>query len=310
MQLIMKLTYLQPTKERLDKFLTDNLPDLTRSQIKKVILAGRVQVNGKKPTVHEWLHGGDIVEVKLLSEPGQEQRHKTTLEPTVIFENDDYLIINKPSGLLVHPTEAQEPNTLVSWLITNYPEVKKFGDQSRPGLVHRLDKDVSGIMVLAKNEKTYQYLKDQFSQRLIEKHYMALVNGRVLNDEGTIDKNLDRDKKTGKMKAYSDVRRKEEGKEAITKYKVVTKFINYTLLDVQIITGRTHQIRAHLASIGHSIVGDNLYATKDVRKSKKQIIDRPFLHAFSISFTAPDGQPVNYQSALPNKLGALLTTIK
>jgi len=301
----MKITYKNEAKERLDKFLTGKLLGITRSQIKKLILNERVLVNDKKASVHHWLRKNDKI---VYTEAEEVKEEKSNLNLKIIFQNEDYIIINKPSGILVHPTAKKETNTIANWLLENFPSIKKVGDNEiRPGIVHRLDKEVSGLMIVALNQAYFDLLKKQFQDRTIKKKYTALIYGKLINEEGEIKTPLERDRKTGLMKAQTV---QKTAKEAYTIYKVLKKFINYTLVKVQIKTGRMHQIRAHFYSIGHAIVGDKLYKTKDIRKKKKALSNRIFLHADFLSFKDHEGNKQTYKSTLPNILEELLKIIK
>ncbi len=306
----MKWTYKQPTRQRLDIFLTAELSDISRSQIQKLVKLGQVTVNAKTVEVHHWLKTGDIIEYTTAKKTKADPQTKRSL--VVKFEDDDVVVIDKPSGLLVHPTQRNEADTLIAVLLKEYPQLKKFNDPVRPGLVHRLDKDVSGLMIVALNAKSFTSLKSQFQERTIDKRYTALVHGKVLKAVGEITTNLQRDKKTGLTKALSAKLAHDEiseGREAITHYEVKESFVNYTLLEIKLITGRTHQIRAHLQSIGHSIVGDTLYVTGDIRKKKKIFLSRPFLHASSLQWHQLDGTIKKCTSPLPSELKKFLTTL-
>ncbi|MBT6691112.1 RluA family pseudouridine synthase [Candidatus Parcubacteria bacterium] len=301
----MEYTYQEQDKERLDKFLLNHL-DISRSQIKKVILDGQVTVNGKVSTVHHWLKHGD----KILYEQKVVVQEPATFdtEPKIIRQVDEYLILEKPHGLLVHPTDKGENDTLADWLVKYFPETAKIGDDpNRPAIVHRLDKEVSGLMIIPLTQDSFDNLKRQFQDRTIKKEYTALVHGQMINEQGEITTPLERDKKTGLMKVQSA---KNSGKRSHTTYQVIKKFIKYTLVEVQLKTGRMHQIRAHLYSIGHSIVGDKLYRTKDLRKKKKVLEQRIFLHANFLKFRVLDGQYHTYHSELPKELKDFLKTIK
>ncbi|MDD5749908.1 MAG: RluA family pseudouridine synthase [Patescibacteria group bacterium] len=301
----MNLIYQLENKERLDKYLQKE-SGLTRNQIKKMILAGHAQVNNELPSVHHWLKKGDKVAFTIPKQKTAKPEFEH--QPKIIDQNDEFLVLEKPSGLLVHPTDKGENNTLADWLVNKFPSLKKIGDDPRrPAIVHRLDKEVSGLMVIPLSQASFDSLKKQFQQRTIKKEYTALVHGQLINEQGQIEQALERDKKSGLMKAQSG---KEAGKVALTTYQVIKKFINYTLVKVQIKTGRLHQIRAHFYSIGHSIVGDKLYQTKDLRKKKKVLNQRIFLHAGYLEFTDLTGQSHQYQSPLPTELKKFLTNLK
>lgn len=233
------------------------------------------------------------------------------MTPKVIYQDKDILIVNKPAGLLVHQIsykrQATSDKTLVDWLLENYPEVREVGDEPkiRPGIVHRLDKETSGIMVVALNQKAFDYLKNFFQTRQIKKTYLALVWGRVPQKFGTIDKPLGI--KSGSVKR--SVTAQKMVKEAKTVYKVI-KFIksgnaDFTLLEVRPLTGRTHQIRVHLASIGHPVVGDKLYGRKIIPEN----LTRQFLHAEAIELTLPNGQRLKVAADLPKDLSDFLKAL-
>ena len=224
----------------------------------------------------------------------------------IIFENEDIIVIDKPAGLTVHPVTPEQKDTLVNELITHYPEIKNVGeDLLRPGIVHRLDKDTSGLMIIAKNNKVFEHLKNQFQQRKVEKKYIALVHGKVKDKKGTITKSISFSKKDHKKRsALLD----EKSKRAWTEYQVIENFENYTLLEVSIKTGRTHQIRIHLASIGHPVAGDKQYKFK--RQINPKNLSRQFLHAKYLKFQLLDGKIMEFKSELPEDLKNTLKEIK
>jgi len=230
----------------------------------------------------------------------------------IVFENQDILIINKPAGLTVHPIKPEQDNTLVNQLLAYYPEIKNVGDPStssgqvnlRPGIVHRLDKDTSGLMMIAKNNKAFEYLKNLFKNKKIVKKYLALVYGKVKDKKGTITKSISLSKKDHlKRSALLD----EKSKPAWTEYQVKKYFDNYTLLKVYPKTGRTHQIRIHLASIGHPITGDKQYKFK--RQINPKNLNRQFLHASYLKFKLPNGKMAEFKSKLPQDLEEVLQGI-
>ena len=301
----MKFKYKEEEKERLDKFLSTQLPEISRSQIKKLIIKKQVFVNNKEASVHHWLKKNDEIIYNIKKKKEVEKRN---LNIKIIFENKNYLIINKPSGILVHPTNKKENNTIANWVLEKHPHLIEVGDSPiRPGIVHRLDKEVSGLMVIALNQKYFNLLKEQFQDRSIKKEYTALIYGKLINTNGEIKTPLERDKKTGLMKAQTV---QETGKEAYTIYEVIKKFINYTLVKVEIKTGRMHQIRAHFYSIGHAVVGDKLYKTKNIRKKKKILSKRIFLHADFLSFLDHENKKLEYKLPLPKELEKILKDIK
>ena len=233
----------------------------------------------------------------------------------IVFENQDIIVINKPANLTVHPvkklngtspTKPEQDNTLVNQLLAYYPEIKDVGEDSlRPGIIHRLDKDTSGLIIIAKNNKAFEYLKKQFQERKVIKRYLALVHGKVKDEKGTITKSISLSKKDHlKRSALLD----EKSKPAWTEYQVKKYFNNYTLLEVAPKTGRTHQIRIHLASIGHPIIGDKQYKFK--RQIDPKNLNRQFLHASYLKFKLPNGKIAEFKSKLPQDLEKVLESIK
>ena len=224
----------------------------------------------------------------------------------IVFENQNIIVINKPAGLTVHPTRPEQDNTLVNQLLAYYPEIKDVGEDSlRPGIIHRLDKDTSGLIIIAKNNKAFEYLKKQFQERKVIKKYLALVHGKVKDEKGTITKSISLSKKDHlKRSALLD----EKSKPAWTEYIVKKYFNNYTLLEVTPKTGRTHQIRIHLTSIGYPITGDKQYKFK--RQINPKNLNRQFLHASYLKFKLPDGKIAEFKSKLPQDLEKVLESIK
>jgi 23S rRNA pseudouridine1911/1915/1917 synthase len=311
-------------KKRLDKFLTEELVDLSRSQIKKMIIDGQVLVNGEEASVHKFLKEDDTVKIlketekTIIKEKINEKRGKKNIKLfdsiKVIAEENNFIIIEKPAGMLVHPTDKEENDTLVDWLLEKYPDIRGIGeDPSRPALVHRLDKDVSGLMLIPKTQDAFDFFKQQFKLRIIDKKYTALVHGEITNkDNDEINFPISRSKtKEGLFAAHPKVRGEkftEKDREAITEFIVKERFKNFTLLEVKILTGRTHQIRVHLTAYGHHIVGDKLYLNRKL-KSKKEL-NRIFLHAGHLAFTDPDNKKYEFKSPLPEKLADFMETLK
>lgn len=243
-------------------------------------------------------------------------------KPEIIFEDENYLIINKPAGLAVHPGGNIEDVTLKDWILENYPDIKGVGeDESRPGIVHRLDMDVSGLMAIAKNKKTYDHLKLQFKERKVKKGYLALAHGNIIKDSDLIDFPIKRSKDGYKMAALPKnidnlltrrtPKNRDQGnlsglfkaKEAITEFNVIRRFVNYSLLEVKIKTGRTHQIRVHLFAYGHPLAGDPLYYTKKTKvKNEKLALGRVFLYAQHLSFLSLDNKVMEFSLDIPQYL--------
>lgn len=293
---------------RLDKFLVLKFPRLSRAFIQKTIINGQVLVNDKKISKHRFLKINDKITINFDPQEVQ-QKKQINLEPNkaiklaIVFEDANYLVVDKPANLIIHPSEIHpEADTLINGLLAYLPEINNIGeDKTRPGIVHRLDKEVSGLMVIAKTQEAYLDLKKQFQQRKIYKEYLALVHGIPAHKQYTIDFNIERSKTDGrKMAAKPD----SSGKAASTEYEVVKEFSNYALLKVIIHTGRTHQIRVHLNALGYPIVGDTIYYPKSLRTNIK--LNRIFLHSHILKFKNLAGVILSYQRDLPKELKDLL----
>ena len=246
--------------------------------------------------------------------------------PEIIFEDKNYLVINKPAGLAVHAGGNLKEKTLADFLIERYPKIKEVGDDPiRPGIVHRLDKDVSGLMVIALTNKSFENLKEQFKTREINKNYLALVYGKVSKENDIINFPIKRSRDGYKMAALPlnteelltrhTPKNRDQGniagvfssKEAITEFKIIKRLINYTYLDVKIKTGRTHQIRVHFFAYGHPLVGDTLYNTKKTKfKNQKLNLGRVFLVAYKLSFMDLNGEKKEFKIGLPKELETFL----
>jgi len=226
----------------------------------------------------------------------------------IIYEDKNIVAINKPAGLLIHEAQNMKHETLVDWLIENYPEVKKVGDdpEIRPGIVHRLDRDTSGILLIAKNQKTFEYLKKQFQEKKIKKTYLALIEGKINKKSGTIDIPIGRSPKTP-TKRLAHKRARGKLREAITEYNVEQEYKEYTLLRVSPKTGRTHQIRVHLKAISKPIVCDKVYTKTPVCPFGLQ---RHFLHASSLEFSLPQNGKIKLEADLPEDLQRVLNNLE
>lgn len=254
----------------------------------------------------------------------------TTNFPEIIFENEDYLVINKPAGIAVHGGGNIKDKTIADFLIERYPGIESVGDDPiRPGIVHRLDKEVSGLMVIAKNDATFNLLKNQFKDRDVNKEYVALVHGKMNTEFGSINFPIKRSSEGFKMAAMplntADLLSRRQPKErdkgnldgmfkareAITEYNVIKFFVNYTLLQVKIKTGRTHQIRVHFFALGHPLVGDTLYFNKKSKAQNKKVnLGRIFLAANKLSFKDKEGETQSFSIEMPSVLTDFLKTIK
>lgn len=233
----------------------------------------------------------------------------------LIRANAEFIIINKPAGLLVHGADHLDEETLADQLLADYPEIRKVGDDPiRPGIVHRLDKLASGLMVIARTQESFYNLKEQFQKRTINKHYTALVYGQIAKDKDEINFPILRSSKGYKMAALPETVKGEkniDGRNAISEFEIIKRYINYTLLKVKIKTGRTHQIRVHMSAYGHPLVGDDLYSTKKTKvKNKKVDLERIFLVADELEFKDLRGELQKFEIGLPEELVVFLGKIK
>ncbi len=288
--------------ERLDTILARQL-NISRAKAQQAIKDGRILVNGISPKAHAMLPTG--TEITVGPELVDESSKLALPKLEIIFENKDVLVVNKPSGLLVHPTLASKEPTLMDAVVKYDKKIKGVGgDPKRSGIVHRLDREASGVIIVARTEAAHQHLKEQFKQRLTDKHYVVLALGKVTEQHGTINFPIARSSTRSRMAARP---LSQEGKEAITHYEVVQRFTTSTLLDVKIETGRTHQIRAHFFALGHPVAGDKLYMRRDIKPLKTP---RLFLHAKALAVTLPDGERQTFEAPLPSELNSVLENLK
>ena len=294
--------------ERLDAWLAQQDADRSRTAFQKLIKEGGVSVNGKPAKAHYVVKEGDAVEVEGASKKKAAAKGVEVPEVKVVDETPDFLVIEKPSGLLVHPAPSQKTSTLVDFLVKHAPEIKKVGDaKERPGIVHRLDREASGLMVVAKSKRMFEHLKKQFQVHDIAKEYLALVYGKVVKDFDTITTAIGRKKGRGRMSARSKAQ--EGDKDAVSHYDVLERFPQATLIKVRTETGRMHQVRVHMKSIGHPLVGDALYGTPQQSTTSLRGV-RLFLHAAALGFTDLEGRRRDYRSELPPDLHQVLETLR
>ncbi|AII61331.1 RluA family pseudouridine synthase [Dehalococcoides mccartyi] len=285
--------------ERLDKYITQKESGLSRSFIQELVSSGHILVNNQSAKPSLRLKTGDTITIEIPPEtPSELKAEDIPLE--IIFQDKDLLLINKPPGLTVHPAPGHPDHTLVNGVLALEPEMEDFDDPLRPGIVHRLDKDTSGLLLVAKNRQALANLSAQFKERTIRKYYLALVKGELRPAEGFIEAPLGRDPQNRqKIAVVSD------GRHARTGYKVLRYIQGYSLLEVKLETGRTHQIRVHFAAIGHPVAGDAVYGQKE------SWVKRQFLHAHRLSFALPsNGQVVEFTSPLPPDLEEALKILE
>ena len=306
---------LKVTKEysgkRLDAFLHSKYPDFSRNWLQKLIKKGNATINGRKVSASKKCRTDDLVifELELPPEISLEPDASLGEKIKIIFENEDFLVINKPSGISSHPSHTEHKGTLVNWLLAIHPEIKTVGDSLengniRPGIVHRLDKDTSGVMVIAKNQKTFLWLKKQFQTHQVTKRYLALVDGSPKTEDGKIELNIARSK-TDPTKNIA-ISAKIVGRNALTYWRVIHRYPDHTLIEATPKTGRMHQIRVHLKAIGLPVSGDKKYGEK--RKDPKHL-GRMFLHAEYLSFKFENGEKFSFNTPLPHELEECLRNI-
>jgi 23S rRNA pseudouridine1911/1915/1917 synthase len=283
---------------RLDKYVSEQCSELTRTQAQKLVTGGYITVNNHPTRAGLKLNVGD--EVRIIIPPTPPITLSSEAIPLdIIYEDNDLLVINKPSGLTVHPAPGHPNHTLVSAILSHVPHLAEISDSLRPGIVHRLDKDTSGVMLVAKNGAAQANLAEQFKARSVVKAYLVLVKGHLTPENGIIEAPIGRDPCNRKLMAVV-----VGGRGARTEYQVVKYTGNYTLLEVRTETGRTHQIRVHLSAIGYPVVGDRVYGVKSPHLS------RQFVHASHLGFKLPSsGEYVEFTSDLPPDLEQALKDI-
>ncbi|MEO8358308.1 MAG: RluA family pseudouridine synthase [Chloroflexota bacterium] len=292
------------TPERLDKFLVGQLPEFSRSRIQGLIANGLVDVNGlAAKKAGQPLENGFNVTVRI-PPPAPTELAGEDIPLDIIFENEEMLVINKPAGMVVHPAAGHPAGTLVNAVLGYDAEMEGIGGEERPGLVHRLDKQTSGLILLAKNERAHRWLQDQFRLRKVEKTYLALVDGRPPTPVGRVEAYIGRDPSHRKKMAIVSESR---GREAISEYKTLESFKDHTLLEFHPQTGRTHQIRLHCAFLGCPIVGDEIYG----KKKSSIYIERHFLHAYRLKIVLPGEKEAElFEAPLPEELVEALDTLR
>ncbi len=296
--------------QRLDAFLAARIPGASRSQIQKAITEGDAAVNERPCKPSYRLRDGDEISIDI-SPPEPLDAAPEPIDLNIVYEDDDIVVINKPAGMVVHPGAGIRSGTLANALVFHFEQLSKHGGNSRPGIVHRLDAGTSGLIVVARNEAAHNSLAQQFMDRSVEKAYVALVYGRVISDQGRFDGAIGRDPKNRVKMA---VRPAGQGRPALTLFRVTERFDEFTLLDINIKTGRTHQIRVHLSHAKHPVVGDVTYGggrenmIRDARmKSIVQGLGRPFLHAGRLAFRHPQsGEEMRFEAVLPAELQSVL----
>jgi len=285
---------------RLDKYVSEQYPELSRTRVQKLIADGRIKVNDRVVKAGLKLNAGDRLTISV-PPPAPASLLPEAIPLNIVYEDDDLLVIDKPAGLAVHPAPGHASHTLVNAILSHLSSLPDTGDWQRPGIVHRLDKDTSGLMLVAKNSAAHLNLTDQFKARSVVKAYLVLVKGQLTPEDGVIEAPIGRDQRHPVRMA---VVAEGSGREARTEYHVVSYMGNYALLEVRPETGRTHQIRVHLAAIGYPVVGDKMYGVKS------PYLSRQFVHASRLGFHLPSsGEYVEFESQLPPDLEQALMDI-
>ena len=286
----------QDAAKRLDLYLHEQLPQYSRSRLQSWIKSGRVMVDGAAAKASHQVKADELVEVSPSELPSL-RAFAEDLPVRILYEDAAVIAVDKPAGMVVHSGAGNHSGTLVNALLHRFQTLSGVGGDERPGIVHRLDRHTSGVLLVARTDAAHQNLAAQFSSRQVEKVYLALVHGRLSREQGRVEKPVERDPvRRIKMTASTG-----SGRNALTEYRTVRRFEKHTLLEVRILTGRTHQIRVHLSSIGHPVVGDPLYG------APASPLGRYFLHSHRIGFVSPaTGKPVQVTSPLPPELEAHL----
>lgn len=285
---------------RLDRYVADQLPDLSRNTVQNLIENGHILVDDFQRKAKFRVTPGEVISVDI-PPPADDEILPDPIPLDIVYEDGDVIVVDKPAGLVVHPAPGHPRGTLANALVAHVPDIS-VGGANRAGIVHRLDKDTSGLIVAAKSDRGRTSLVSQWAEREVEKTYLALVVGNIEEDEATIDAPIGRDPKNRQRMAVV-----RGGREAVTHYRVLERFGEATLLEVKIDTGRTHQIRVHLAFIGHPVVGDAVYGrVGDVATG----LNRQFLHASELAFDLPDGTAVHFRSQLPVELLTVLDDLR
>ncbi len=298
----MKYFEVEEDNKRIDAYLSEKLEDTSRVTVQRLISEGKILVNGKKTKASYKVQEGDKIQVEE-EKPVEVSIKAQNIPLEIIYEDNDIIVVNKPKGMVVHPANGNPDGTLVNAIMAICKDsLSGIGGEIRPGIVHRLDKDTSGIIIVAKNDKAHINLSEQIKEHKVKKTYIALVRGIVKENEATINMPIGRSEKDRKKMAVT-----KKGKEAITHFKVLQRYDNYTLLQVNIETGRTHQIRVHLSQIGYPIVGDEVYSNgKNEWNVKGQC-----LHAKSLEFIHPGtGTKMYLEAKMPEYFEEILKALE
>ena len=301
---ILTLEFENAESERLDHFLAEELTDYSRSRLQSFIKDGLVRVDGEPAKKYgQMLVPGQMITV-IVPEVRPSGLIPEEIPLDIIYEDEQSIVINKPAGMVVHPAAGHESGTLVHAVLAHCDDLKGFGGEIRPGVVHRLDRDTSGIIVMAKNEKAHIFLQEQFKERSINKRYLALVDGAPPTPTGRVEAPIGRDPVRRQQMA---ILTPDKGRAAVTEYRTVHSYAKHTLIEAHPLTGRTHQIRVHMAFLKCPIVGDVLYG----RRKQSIELNRHFLHAFRLTILLPGHkEPMTFEAPLPDELTKVLEELQ
>lgn len=293
--MVNEFNYNLTEKKRLDSYLTEQLPDMSRSHITGLIKDGSILVNGKQVKPGYALTCSDVVTVTLPDEPEPTEILPENINLKIVYEDSDVIVVDKPKGMVVHPAAGHTEGTLVNALMYHCKDsLSGINGELRPGIVHRIDRDTTGLIIACKNDKSHNSIAEQLKVHSITRRYIALVHGNIKEDEGVIDKNIDRSRTDRKKMAVTN---EGEGRNAVTHYKVLERFGDITLIECRLETGRTHQIRVHMSYLHHPLLGDEVYGIKNDRYQG----NGQYLHAAVLGFIHPStGEYLEFHSPLPD----------
>lgn len=290
------------TNERLDSYVAKQIEKTSRTYVHKLIKTGLVLVNNKEVKPRYMVKSGDLIKVSF-PEPKIIDLKPENIPLNIVYEDSDILVVNKPKGMVVHPAPGNESGTLVNALLYQIDNLSSENSDSRPGIVHRLDKDTSGLLVIAKSDMAYRSLLEQFKKRTVKRRYIALAHGNFNIEKATINAPIGRSPMDRKRMEVID----ENSKEAITHYKVLQEFDEYALIETTLETGRTHQIRVHMSYIKHPIVGDQKYS----RRKNEFKIKTQLLHANNLGFVHPiSGEYIEFEAEVPKEFGKIIRLLE
>ena len=290
---------------RLDRWLSERLTDLSRARLQALIRGGLVRIDGATSKAAHRLRGGERIEIEV--PPAVEETLVPEVVPlSIVYEDDHVLVVDKPAGMVVHPGAGRSKGTLAAAILAHAPTIAGVGGPRRPGIVHRLDKDTSGLLAVAKTQPAYDDLVAQLAARTVTRRYVAVVHGRVRAAEGIVDAAIGRHP-TDRVKMA--IRPAGRGKRAVTRYRVLERFADFTFLEARLETGRTHQIRVHLASLGHPVVGDSVYGKPRARSPIP--IDGYALHAAALAFVHPVfRKAIECTAPIPERIERLVSHLR